>query len=164
MDTPPPRLPSKTEELGSVGLNGLKLTLYLCYANFVAFALLYVTGMYANIFITSGVSTISINDPINILHMLTATIVFTITFGVMMVGFMYGLRKVAIFSLGSVISMIIGTLGGLLFLSTGGSRASGSLTLIGGWIMAALFMLALFLSYYATLKVMRALKVVQAFS
>jgi hypothetical protein len=164
METPPHQLPSKGEELGSVGLNGLRLTLYLCYANFVAFTLLYITGMYANIFITSGVSTINIGDPVNIVHMLTATLTFTITFAVMMVGFIYGLRKVAIFSLGSVISMIAGTLGGLLFLSTGGSRASGSLTLIGGWIMAALFMLALFLSYYATLKVMRALKVVQAFS
>ena len=150
--------------MGSVGLNGLRLTLYLCYANFVAFALLYVTGMYANIFITSGVSTIAIDDPVNMIHMVIATLNFTITFAVMMVGVFYGLRKVAMFSLGAVISLIAATIGGLLFLSTGGSRNSGFVTLIGGWTMSALFMLALFLSYYATLKVMRALRVVQAFS
>jgi hypothetical protein len=163
METPH-QLPSKGEELGNIGLNGLRLTLYLCYANFVVFVSLYITGMYANVFITSGVATINIGDTVNIVHMVTATLTFTITFAVMMVGFIYGIRKVAIFSLGSVLSMIVGTAGGLLFLSSGGSRASGSLTLIGGWVMSATFMLALFLSYYATLKVMRALKVVEAFS
>lgn len=163
METPH-QLPSRSEELGTAGLSGLRITLYLCYANFVVFVLLYATGMYANIFITSGVSTINIADPINIIHMVTATLNFTITFIVMMFGFIYGLRKVAIFSFGAILSIVIGTVGGLLFLSTGGSRASGSLTLIGGWMMSALFMLALFLSYYATLKVMRALRVVEAFS
>ncbi len=164
METSQNRSLSKGEEVGSVGLSGLRITLYLCYANFVVFVLLYATGMYANIFITSGVSTINIGDLVNIIHMVTATLNFTITFIVMIVGFIYGLRKVAIFSMGSVLSIIVATVGGLLFLSTGGSRASGSLTLIGGWLMSALFMLALFLSYYATLKVMRALRVVEAFS
>ena len=153
---------TKGEELGNLGLAGLKLTLKLCYANFIVYLFMYVTGMYVNIFITSGINTISISDAADIIHMLLAILNFTFTFIVMMVGFVYGMRKVALFSLGAVVSLAIGTGGGLLFLATGGGRASGTLTLAGGWLMSALFMLAIFLSYYATLKVMRAIRVIEA--
>jgi hypothetical protein len=150
------------EEIGNLGTPGLRLALRLCYANFAVYLFLYITGMYINIFITSGVNTISIGDPINIIHMTAATINFAFTFIVMVIGFMSGMRKVALFSLGAVISLIVGTVGGMLFISTGGSKASGTLTLAGGWIMSFLFMLAIFLSYYATLKLMRAVKVIEA--
>ena len=115
--------------------------------------------MYINIFVTSGVNTIGIGDATNIIHMVLSILNFAFTFVVMTVGFLYGMRKVAIFSLGAVVSLIIATAGGMLFLTTGGSRQSGSLTLIGGWIMSILFMLALFLSYYSTLKIMRAIRI-----
>lgn len=147
-----------------MGLPGLHLTLDLCYANFIVYLLLYVTGMYVNIFVTSGTQTINIGDPINIIHMVAATLNFAFSFIIMMMGFIYGMRKVALFSLGAVLSIIIGTVGGLLFLTTGGGRTTGALTLEGGWIMSFLFMLALFLSYYATLKVMKAIRVLQTFS
>jgi len=153
----------KGEELGTLGLKGLRMTLSLCYANFLLYLVLYITGMYINIYITSGVSTIGIGDLLNIFHMLIATLNFAICFIVMTVGFLYGMRRVAFFSLGAVVSIIVATLGGLLFLSSGGGReTSSSATLAGGWIMSALFMLALFLSYYATLKVMRAVRVIEA--
>jgi hypothetical protein len=155
----------KDEELGTLGLKGLRMTLSLCYANFLLYLILYITGMYINIYITSGVSTISIGAPLNVFHMLIGTLNFAICFIVMTVGFLYGMRRVAIFSLGAVVSIIVATIGGLLFLSLGGGRAtSSSLTLVGGWTMSALFMLALFLSYYATLKVMRAIRVIEAVS
>ncbi|MDG6971114.1 MAG: hypothetical protein JRN54_08430, partial [Nitrososphaerota archaeon] len=48
------------EEIGSLGLRGLKLTLRLSYANFVMYFMLLVTGMFVNIFITSGVNTVGI--------------------------------------------------------------------------------------------------------
>jgi hypothetical protein len=150
------------EEIGTLGLQGLRLTLKLCYVNFVVYLAIYVTGMYVNVFITSGVNTISIGDPSNIVHMVGATLNFAFTFIVMMVGFLYGMRKVAMFSLGAVASLVVATVGGLLFLATGGGRQSGGLTLAGGWIMTVLFMLALFLSYYATLKVMRAVRILEA--
>jgi hypothetical protein len=149
------------EELGNLGLQGLKLTLKLCYINFVVYLAIYITGMYLNIFVTSGVNTVSIGDVSNIVHMLGATLNFAFTFIVMMVGFIYGMRKVALFSLGAVASLVIATIGGLLFLATGGGRGSGELTLVGGWIMSLLFMLALFLSYYATLKIMRAVRILE---
>jgi hypothetical protein len=152
----------KGEEIGNLGLQGLKLTLRLCYINFVVYLAIYITGMYLNIFVTSGVNTISIGDTSNIVHMVGATLNFAFTFIVMMVGFIYGMRKVALFSLGAVASLVVATVGGLLFLATGGGRGSGSLTLEGGWIMSLLFMLALFLSYYATLKVMRAVRILEA--
>jgi hypothetical protein len=150
------------EEIGSLGLQGLRLTLTLCYVNFVVYLAIYITGMYINIYITSGVNTISIGNPSNIVHMVGATLNFAFTFIVMIVGFLYGMRKVALFSLGAVASLIVATVGGLLFLATGGGRQSGVLTLAGGWIMSLLFMLALFLSYYATLKVMRAVRILEA--
>jgi hypothetical protein len=150
------------EEIGNLGLQGLKLTLRLCYINFVVYLAIYITGMYLNIFITSGVNTISIGDISNIVHMVGATLNFAFTFIVMMVGFIYGMRKVTLFSLGAVASLVVATAGGLLFLATGGGRGSGSLTLEGGWIMSILFMLALFLSYYATLKIMRAVRILEA--
>jgi hypothetical protein len=149
------------EELGNLGLPGLRLTLKLCYVNFVVYLAIYITGMYINIFITSGVNTISIGDPSNMLHMVGATLNFAFTFIVMIVGFLYNMRKVALFSLGAVASLVVATVGGLLFLATGGGRGSGSLTLVGGWTMSLLFMLALFLSYYATLKVMRAVRILE---
>jgi hypothetical protein len=149
----------KGEEIGNLGLSGLRLTLRLCYANFLVYLLLYVTGMYINIFITSGINTIGIGDIANIVHMLLAILNFAFTFVVMVVGFLYCMRKVALFSLGAVISLVIATAAGMLFVATGGSRQSGSLTLAGGWIMSILFMLALFLSYYATLKIMRAIRI-----
>ncbi len=147
------------EEIGTLGIDGLRLTLRLCYANFVVYLLLYVTGMYINIFITSGVNTIGIADESNILHMALAILNFAFTFIVMVVGFAYGMRKVALFSLGAVISLVVATAAGMLFVVTGGGRQSGSLTLIGGWIMSFLFMLALFLSYYATLRITRAIRI-----
>jgi len=150
------------EEIGSLGLQGLRLTLRLCYINFVIYLAIYVSGMYVNIYITSGVSTISIGDPFNMLHMVVSTLNFAFTFIVMIVGFLYGMRRVALFSLGAVVSLVVATVGGLLFLATGGSRVSGVVTLAGGWIMSILFMLALFLSYYATLKVMRAVRILEA--
>ena len=149
----------KGEEIGNLGLGGLRLTLNLCYANFLVYLLLYITGMYINIFITSGINTIGIGDIANIVHMLLAILNFAFTFVVMVVGFLYGMRKVALFSLGAVISLVIATAAGMLFVASGGSRQSGSLTLAGGWIMSFLFMLALFLSYYATLKIMRAIRI-----
>ncbi|HET7405034.1 MAG TPA: hypothetical protein VFJ63_02865 [Candidatus Bathyarchaeia archaeon] len=150
------------EEIGNIGVPALRLALKLCYANFAVYLFLYITGMYINIFITSGINTIGIDDPLNIVHMIAATLNFAFSFIVMVVGLMSGMRKVALFSLGAIVSIIVGTVGGLLFLSTGGSRGSGSLTLEGGWIMSILFMLALFLSYYATLKLMRAVRIIEA--
>jgi hypothetical protein len=150
------------EEIGTLGLSGLRLALKLSYANFVAYLLLYITGMYINIFITSGLNTIGIGDPSNITHMILATLNFAFSFIVMVIGFLTRMRKVALFSLGAVVSIVAGTLGGLLFLATGGGRGAGSLTLEGGWIMSILFMLALFLSYLATLKIMRAVRIIEA--
>ncbi|HET7404986.1 MAG TPA: hypothetical protein VFJ63_02625 [Candidatus Bathyarchaeia archaeon] len=150
------------EEIGNIGVPALRLALKLCYANFAVYLFLYITGMYINVFITSGVNTIGIGDPLNIIHMTAATLNFAFSFIVMIVGLLSGMRKVAIFSLGAIVSIIVGTVGGLLFLSTGGSRESGGLTLEGGWIMSILFMLALFLSYYATLKLMRAVRIIEA--
>jgi len=150
------------EEIGNLGVPGLRLALKLCYANFAVYLFLYITGMYINIFITSGVNTIGIGDPLNIIHMTAAILNFAFSFIVMVVGLLAGMKKVAIFSLGAIVSIIVGTVGGLLFLSTGGSRGSGSLTLEGGWIMSILFMLALFLSYYSTLKLMRAVRIIEA--
>jgi hypothetical protein len=149
------------EEIGNLGLSGLRLTLKLCYVNFVVYLAIYITGMYLNIFVTSGVNTVSIGDPSNIVHMVGATLNFAFTFIVMVVGFLFGMRKVALFSLGAVASLVVATVGGLLFLASGGGRQSGVITLAGGWIMSLLFMLALFLSYYATLKVMRAVKILE---
>jgi hypothetical protein len=94
--------------------------------------------------------------------MVEATLNFAFTFIVMVVGFIFGMRKVALFSLGAVASLVVATVGGLLFLATGGGRQSGGLTLVGGWIMSLLFMLALFLSYYSTLKVMRAVRILES--
>jgi len=150
------------EELGNLGLAGLRLTLKLCYANFLLYLLLYVTGMYVNIFITAGVNTITISDPANIIHMVVSVLNFAFTFIVMLVGFIYGMKKVAKFSLGAVVCLVVSTVGGIVFLITGGGRQSGAITLAGGWIMSLLFMLALFLSYYSTLKVMRAIRVIEA--
>jgi hypothetical protein len=150
------------EEIGSLGLQGLRLTLTLCYINFVVYLAIYITGMYVNIYITSGVNTISIGDPANIVHMVGATLNFAFTFIVMMVGFLYGMRRVALFSFGAVASLVVATVGGLLFLASGGGRGSGGLTLVGGWVMSLLFMLALFLSYYSTLKIMRAVRILEA--
>jgi len=152
----------KGEEVGNLGLIGLRLTLRLCYANFIVYLVLYVTGMYINIYITGGVNTIGISDLSNMIHMVAAILNFVFTFIVMVVGFLYAMRKVAMFSLGAVVCLIVGTLGGIVFLETGGGRLSGALTLAGGWIMSILFMLALFLSYYATIKIMRAIKVLEA--
>lgn len=156
-----PRGIPDAEHVGTMGLPGLKLTLKLCYANFIVYVLMYVTGMYINIYITSGINTISIGDPFNIVHMVAATLNFAFSFIVMMVGILYGMRRVALFSFGSLVSLAVGTVGGLLFLSSGGGRGGGATTLAGGWIMSALFMLALFLSYYATLKVIRAIRVIE---
>jgi hypothetical protein len=75
------------------------------------------------------------------------------------VGLVYAMKKVALFSFGAVISLVVATVGGMLFLTSGGGRQSGSATLIGGWVMSFLFMLALFLSYYATLKIVRAVRI-----
>jgi hypothetical protein len=150
------------EEIGNLGVPGLRLALRLSYANFAVYLFLYITGMYINIFITSGVNTIGIGDPTNIIHMVASSLNFAFSFIVMVVGFLAGMKKVALFSMGAVVSIVVATIGGLLFLSTGGSRASGELTLEGGWIMSILFMLALFLSYYATLKLMRAVRVIEA--
>ena len=149
------------EEIGNLGLRGLRLTLRLCYANFLVYLLLYVTGMYINIYVTSGVNTIGISDITNIVHMVLAIVNFAFTFVIMVVGFLYGMRKVALFSLGAVASLVIATVGGMLFLSTGGGRQSGDITLLGGWVMSFLFMLALFLSYYATLKIVRAIRITE---
>ncbi len=140
------------------------MTLTLCYANFLLYLVLYITGMYINIYITSGVNTIGIGDPTDAFHMVIASFNFVISLIVATVGFLYGMRKVALFSMGSVVSIIVATVGGLVFLATGGGRGTGSLTLVGGWTMSILFMLSLFLSYYATLKVMRAIRVVEAVS
>ena len=154
-----PTLPG--EELGTLSLSSLKVTLRLCYANFVTYLLLYVTGMYINIYITSGVSPVGIDDPTNMLHMILSSVNFVITLTVGVVGYLYGMKKVAIFSTGAVVCLIAATIGGLLFISTGGARGPG-VTLAGGWIMSFLFMLALFLSYYATLRVMRAIRVIES--
>jgi hypothetical protein len=150
------------EEIGNLGLTGLRLTLKLCYVNFVVYLAIYITGMYLNIFVTSGVNTVSIGDPSNIVHMVGATLNFAFTFIVMVVGFIFGMKKVALFSLGAVAALVVATVGGLLFLTTGGGRQSGGLTLVGGWVMSLLFMLALFLSYYSTLKVMRAVRILES--
>lgn len=152
----------KGEEIGSLGVKGLRLALKLSYANFIVYLFLYITGMYINVFITSGLNTIGIGDPTNIIHILTATLNFAFSFIIMVIGFQAGMKKVALFSLGAVVSIVVATVGGLLFLETGGSRVSGDLTLAGGWIMSILFMLALFLSYLATLKIMRAIRVIDA--
>ena len=149
------------EEIGTLGLRGLRLTLLLCYANFVVYLFLYITGMYVNIFVTAGVSTIGIGDATNILHMVLSILNFAFTFVVMLVGYLYSMKKVALFSLGAVVSLVVATAGGMLFLTTGGGRQSGSATLIGGWVMSILFMLALFLSYYATLKIVRAVRILE---
>jgi hypothetical protein len=154
----------KDEELGSLGLRGLRMVLTLCYVNFVLYLVLYISGMYINIYVTSGINTIGIADPTNVFHMVVSSLIFLISFIVAAVGFLYGMRKVALFSMGAIVSLIVATVGGLLFLATGGARSSGSLTLIGGWVMSILFMLALFLSYYSTLKIMRAIRVVEAVS
>ena len=154
----------KDEELGTLGLKGLRLVLRLCYVNFGLYLVLYISGMYINIYVTSGINTIGIGDPTNVFHMVVSTLNFMISFIVAAVGFLYGMRKVALFSTGAIVSIIVATIGGLLFLATGGGRGSGSLTLIGGWVMAGLFMLALFLSYYSTLRIMRAIRVVEAVS
>ena len=159
MEVPQIEKSLKGEEIGNLGLGGLRLTLRLCYANFIVYLLLYVTGMYINIYITSGISTIGIGDIANIIHMLWAILNFVFTFIVMVVGFLYGMRKVALFSMGAIISLVTATAAGMLFVTSGGSRQSGSLTLAGGWIMSIMFMLALFLSYYATLKIMRAIRI-----
>jgi hypothetical protein len=151
----------KGEEIGNLGLDGLRLTLRLSYANFAVYLFLYITGMYINIFVTSGINTIGIGDATNIIHMVLSILNFTFTFVVMVVGFLYGMRKVALFSSGAVVSLVISTAGGMLFLTTGGGRQSGELTLVGGWVMSILFMLALFLSYYATLKIMRAIRILE---
>lgn len=140
------------------------MTLTLCYTNFLLYLALYISGMYINIFITSGVSTISISDPTNVAHMVIASLNLVISLAVAAVGFLYGMRKVALFSTGAVVSILIATAGGLVFLTTGAAKASGGITLVGGWVMSGLFMLALFLSYYATLKVMRAIRVIEAVS
>jgi hypothetical protein len=149
------------EEIGTLSLRGLRLTLLLCYANFAVYLFIYITGMYINIFVTAGVNTIGIGDATNILHMILSILNFAFTFVVMVVGFLYAMRKVALFSLGAVVSLVVATAGGMLFLTTGGGRQSGSATLIGGWVMSILFMLALFLSYYATLKIMRAIRITE---
>ncbi|MDG7012405.1 MAG: hypothetical protein JRN11_05420 [Nitrososphaerota archaeon] len=150
------------EEIGSLGLRGLTLTLRLSYANFVMYFMLLVTGMYVNIFITSGVDTVGISNPANLVHMLFAAGNFALTFVIMMVGVVYGMKKVAMYSFGAIASLIAATAGGALFLITGGSRVSGSETLAAGWEMSLLFMLAIFLSYYATLKIMRAVRLIEA--
>jgi hypothetical protein len=152
------------EEIGNLGISGLRLALRLCYGNFLVYLLLYITGMYVNIFVTSGVNTIGINDPSDVIHMIAGTINFAFTFIVMVIGFLSGMKKVAWFSLGALVSIVVATLGGLLFLATGGGRGTGTLTLEGGWIMSILFMLALFLSYLATLKLMRAIRVIEMVS
>ncbi|MDG6900572.1 MAG: hypothetical protein JRM80_01225 [Nitrososphaerota archaeon] len=150
------------EELGSLGLRGLRMTLSLSYANFVMYFMLLVTGMFVNIFITSGVSTVGISNPSNLVHMLFAIGNFSLTFVIMMVGLVYGMKKVAMYSFGAIVALVAATAGGALFLVTGGSRVSGSITLAAGWEMSLLFMLAIFLSYYATLKIMRAVRLIEA--
>ena len=155
--------PPKKEQIGNLGLSGLRVVLDFCYANFIVYLLLYFSGMYINIWITSGVSTVSIGNAINIFHVVVAALSFSFSFFIMGISFIYGMKKAAIFSLGAVISIVIGAFGGLVFLATGGARVSGSLTLAGGWIMSLVFMLAFFFSYYSTIRVMRAIRVSQAF-
>ncbi len=150
------------EELGTLGINGLRMTLKLCYANFAVYLALYVTGMYMNIYVTSGLNPVGIDDPTNMVHIVLASLNFAMALIVAMVGFLYGMKKVALFSSGAIACLVVSTVGGLLFLATGGARGSGDLTLIGGWVMSFLFMLSIFLSYYATLKVMRAIRVMEA--
>ena len=152
------------EDIGSLGLRGLKTTLTLSYVNFVLYFLLFVSGMYVNIFITSGVSTVRINDLFNMIHMSFAVANFSLTFILMMVGFVYGMKQVGIFGLGAVASLAAATAGGVIFLWTGGSRTSGATTLAAGWEMSLLFMLAVFLSYYATLKMVRAVRLIEAYN
>ncbi len=152
----------KKEEVGSLGLRGLGILLDLSYANFVVYLLLYFSGMYVNIWITSGVNTVVISNPINVFHMLVTALNFAFSFFVAGAGLIYGLKKAAMFSLGAIAAIVISALGGLLFLTTGGGRTSGSLTLAGGWIMSLLFMLAFFLAYYATLRIMRAIRITEA--
>jgi hypothetical protein len=81
----------------------------------------------------------------------------------MAIAFIYGLRNTAIFSLGAIISIIVSSLGGLVFLVTGGGRTTGSLTLAGGWIMSMIFMLAFFLSYYAALEIVKAISAINIY-
>ena len=76
-------------------------------------------------------NTITINDPANIIHMVVSVLNFAFTFIVMMVGFVYGMKKVAKFSSGAVICLAVSTAGGILFLTTGGGRQSGAITLSG---------------------------------
>ncbi|MDG6995481.1 MAG: hypothetical protein JRN52_06120 [Nitrososphaerota archaeon] len=152
------------EELGNLGLRGLRTTLKLSYVNFVLYFFLFVTGMYVNIYITSGVSTVNISNFFNLVHMLFAIGNFTLTFIIMTVGFVYGMKQVAMFGLGAVASIAAATAGGVIFLSTGGSRISGATTLAAGWEMSLLFMLAIFLSYYATLKIVRAVRLIEAYN
>jgi len=156
------------EELDKEMFEGIKLPnlqtiLDLSYANFVVYLFLYFTGMYINIWITSGVETINISNPYNIFHMIVTTINFGFSFFIMVVAFIYGMRRTAIFSVGAIASIIVSSVGGLVFLVTGGGRASGSLTLIGGWVMSMVFMLAFFLSYYAALEVVHAISTIKIF-
>ena len=153
--------PQKKEETGTLGLPGLRIVLDLCYANFVVYLMLYFTGMFVNIYITSGVNTIGIGEPINIVHVVATSLNMAFSFALVVVGFVYSLRKAALFSLGAVASIAVASVGGLVFLATGGGRMTGSVTLFGGWVMSLLFTLAFFLAYYATLRVVRAIRVLE---
>ncbi len=153
--------PQKKEETGTLGLPGLRFVLDLCYANFVVYLMLYFTGMFVNIYITSGVNTIGIGEPINIVHVAATSLNMAFSFALVVVGLVYSLRRVALFSLGAVASISVASVGGLVFLATGGGRMTGSATLLGGWVMSLLFMLAFFLAYYATLRVVRAIRVLE---
>ncbi len=146
-----------------LSLPNLKIILNVCYLNFVVYLFLYFTGMYINIWITSGVNTINIGDPTNILHMILTTLNFGFSFFVMIAAYVYGMRRAAFFSFGALASISVSSVGGLLFLATGGGRATGSLTLVGGWVMSLIFMLAFFLAYYATLDVVQAITMKQIF-
>ncbi len=141
----------------------LRLLLNICYANFAVYLLLYFTGMYTNIWITSGVNTINIGDPVNIVHMILVTLNFGFGFFVSVTLALYGMKRAALLGLGSMASIAVGSIGGLLFLVTGGGRTTGDLTLIGGWVMSLVFMLAFFLAYYSTLEVVEAIAERQIF-
>jgi MFS family permease len=151
------------KKLGGLKLPHLQTILDLSYANFVVYLLLYFSGMYVNIWITSGVNTINISNGYNVFHMIVTTINFGFSFFIMAIAFIYGLRNTAIFSLGAIISIIVSSLGGLVFLVTGGGRTTGSLTLAGGWIMSMIFMLAFFLSYYAALEIVKAISAINIY-
>jgi MFS family permease len=140
-----------------LSLSDLKLIMNICYVNFVVYLFLYFSGMYINIWITSGVNTINIGDPVNIFHMIITTLNFGFSFFVMVALALYGMIKAAVFSLGAMASIAVSSVGGLLFLVTGGGRTTGDLTLIGGWVMSLIYMLAFFLSYYAALEVEKAI-------